>query len=61
MPDDKEAWFFSVVDVIAMLTDSADAGAFWRKLKQRLKAEENETVKNCHSLKMTEILAHRRS
>lgn len=36
---DKEAWFFSIVDVVAVLTDSADAGAYWRKLKQRLKAE----------------------
>jgi hypothetical protein len=50
---EKEAWFFSIVDVIAVLTDSADAGAYWRKLKQRLKAEGNETVTNCHGLKMT--------
>jgi len=50
---EKEAWFFSVVDVIAVLTDSVDAGAYWRKLKQRLKAEGNETVTNCHGLKMT--------
>jgi hypothetical protein len=50
---EKEAWFFSIADVIAVLTDSADAGAYWRKLKQRLKAEGNETVTNCHGLKMT--------
>jgi hypothetical protein len=50
---EKEAWFFSIVDVIAVLTDSADAGAYWRKLKQRLKAEGNEAVTNCHGLKMT--------
>ena len=50
---EKEAWFFSIVDVIAVLTDSSDAGAYWRKLKQRLKAEGNETVTNCHGLKMT--------
>jgi hypothetical protein len=50
---DKETWFFSIVDVVAVLTDSADAGAYWRKLKQRLKAEGNETVTNCHGLKMT--------
>ncbi len=49
---DNETWFFSIVDVISVLTDSADAGAYWRKLKQRLKAEGNETVTNCHSLKM---------
>jgi hypothetical protein len=50
---EKEAWFFSIVDVITVLTDSTDAGAYWRKLKQRLKAEGNETVTNCHGLKMT--------
>jgi hypothetical protein len=48
----KEAWFFSIVDVVAVLTDSVDAPAYWRKLKQRLKAEGNETVTNCHGLKM---------
>ena len=48
----KEAWFFSIVDVVAVLTDSVDAPAYWRKLKQRLKAESNETVTNCHGLKM---------
>ncbi len=45
-------WFFSVVDVIGALTDSADKSAYWRKLKQRLKAEGNETVTNCHRLKL---------
>ena len=51
--DDKdEKWYFSIVDVVAVLTDSADAAAYWRKLKQRLKAEGNETVTNCHGLKM---------
>ena len=40
------------MDVIAVLTESRDANAYWRKLKQRLKAEGNETVTNCHSLKM---------
>lgn len=49
---ERDAWFFSIVDVIAVLTDSADATAYWRKLKQRLKAEGNETVTNCHGLKM---------
>ena len=37
---DKEAWFFSIEDVVSVLTDSVDAAAYWRKLKQRLKAEE---------------------
>ena len=42
----------SIVDVVAVLTESVDAGAYWRKLKQRLKEEGNETVTNCHGLKM---------
>lgn len=50
--EEKEEWYFSVVDVVAVLTDSKDAAAYWRKLKQRLKAEGNETVTNCHALKM---------
>jgi hypothetical protein len=49
---EQEEWFFSVVDVVAALTDSVDATAYWRKLKQRLKAEGNEAVTNCHGLKM---------
>ena len=50
--DEAETWYFAIVDVVAILTESADAAAYWRKLKQRLKAEGNETVTNCHSLKM---------
>ena len=49
---DQEKWFVSIIDVIAILTDSMNANAYWRKLKQRLKAEGNETVTNCHGLKM---------
>ena len=49
---EREEWYFSVVDVVAVLTDSADPTAYWRKLKQRLKAEGNEAVTNCHALKM---------
>jgi hypothetical protein len=45
-------WWFSVVDVCGALTGSADAGAYWRKLKQRLKAEGGEVVTNCHGLKL---------
>ena len=47
-----EKYYFSIVDVVQILTESADATAYWRKLKQRLKAEGNETVTNCHALKM---------
>ncbi len=50
--DEAEKWYFSVVDVVGVLTDSVDATAYWRKLKQRLKAEGNETVTNCHALKL---------
>ena len=51
--EEKEEWYFSIVDVVGVLTDSVDSTAYWRKLKQRLKAEGNETVTNCHGLKMT--------
>ena len=51
--EEKEEWYFSVVDVVGVLTDSVNPTAYWRKLKQRLKAEGNETVTNCHGLKMT--------
>jgi hypothetical protein len=46
-------WWFSIVDVCAVLTGSADAGAYWRKLKQRLKGEGSEVVTFCHGLKLT--------
>ena len=49
---DQEKWYISIVDVVAVLTDSVNPTAYWRKLKQRLKAEGNETVTNCHGLKM---------
>lgn len=49
---EKEEWYFSVVDVVGVLTDSTDISAYWRKLKQRLKEEGNETVINCHRLKL---------
>ena len=45
----------AIVDVVAILTDSADARKYWSKLKQRLRAEGNETVTNCHQLKMLAI------
>ena len=52
--DEKEKWFFSVVDVVGALTDSdyQTARKYWNKLKQRLKEEGNETVTNCHQLKL---------
>ena len=49
---EEEKWYISIVDVIAILTESVDPSAYWRKLKQRLKEEGNETVTNCHGLKM---------
>jgi len=48
----EEEWYFSVVDVVSILTDSADGRKYWNKLKQRLKEEGNETVTNCHQLKL---------
>ncbi len=49
---ENEKWYISIVDVIAALTESIDPVAYWRKLKQRLKAEGNQTVTNCNGLKM---------
>ena len=51
--EEKEEWYFSVVDVVSVLTESVDGRKYWNKLKQRLKEEGNETVTNCHQLKMT--------
>ncbi|MDX8385426.1 MAG: Bro-N domain-containing protein [Gallionella sp.] len=48
----NEEWWFSVVDVCGVLTDSPNAGAYWRKLKQRLGAEGSEVVTFCHGLKL---------
>ena len=53
--DEQEKWYFSIVDVVGILTESKDqltARKYWNKLKQRLKEEGNETVTNCHQLKM---------
>lgn len=49
---EQEKWFISIIDVVSILTESVDPNAYWRKLKQRLKAEGNETVTNCHGLKI---------
>lgn len=54
--EEKEEWYFSIVDVVGVLTESKDAltgRKYWNKLKQRLKEEGSELVTNCHQLKMT--------
>lgn len=50
--DDQEKWYFSIVDVIAVLTESPNPQTYWRVLKKRLKDEGNESVTNCNALKM---------
>ena len=50
--DVQEKWYFSVVDVVAILTDSATPRNYWKVLKNRLKKEGNESVKNCNQLKL---------
>ena len=51
--EEKEEWYFSIVDVVAVLTDSPNPQTYWRVMKKRLKDEGNETVTNCNGLKMT--------
>jgi hypothetical protein len=51
--EEQEKWYFSIVDVVSILTESADGRKYWNKLKQRLKEEGNETVTNCHQLKLS--------
>lgn len=48
----EEEWYFSIVDVCQVLTDSADGRKYWNKLKQRLSEEGSQLVTNCHQLKM---------
>ncbi len=50
--DEKEKWYFSIVDVISILTESADANNYWKVLKHRLSKEGNESVTKCNQLKM---------
>ncbi len=50
--EERELWYFVITDIVALLTESAAPGAYWRKLKERLKKEGNQTVTNCHSLKL---------
>ena len=58
--ENAEEWYFSIVDVITVLTNSKNPAAYWRKLKQRLKAEGNESVTNCHGLKLKGVDGKRR-
>ena len=51
--EEQEEWYFAIVDVIAVLTDSPNPQTYWRVMKKRLKDEGNETVTNCNALKMT--------
>ena len=51
--DQEEKWYFSIVDVCGVLTDSANPQTYWRVLKNRLIKEGNQTVTNCNALKMT--------
>ena len=53
--DEQEKWYFSIVDVVSILTESTDGRKYWNKLKQRLKEEGNETVTNCHQLKIQKV------
>ena len=58
--DETEEWYFSIVDVVSILTESVDGRKYWNKLKQRLKEEGNETVTACNQLKMTAADGKRR-
>ena len=58
--EEKEAWYFSIVDAVAVLTDSPNPQTYWRVLKKRLKDEGNETVTSCNALKMTAADGKRR-
>ena len=49
---EHEKWYFSIVDVVGILTESSDGRKYWNKLKQRLIEEGNESVTNCHQLKL---------
>ena len=50
--DEQEKWYFSIVDVVGVLTNSENPQTYWRVLKNRLKKEGNETVTNCNALKL---------
>ena len=50
--DDAEEWYFSIIDVVAVLTDSPNPQVYWRVMKKRLLDEGNQTVTNCNAFKM---------
>lgn len=50
--DKEEKYYISVVDLVGVISESKDGRKYWNKLKQRLKEEGNETVTNCHQLKL---------
>ena len=50
--DETETWYFSIVDVVAVLTESAKPANYWKVLKNRLKKEGNQSVTNCNQLKL---------
>ena len=56
--DKEEKWYFSIVDVVAVLTDSENPQTYWRVLKNRLKKEVNQTVTNCNALKYNSNVNH---
>ena len=49
---EQEKYFISVVDIVSVISESKDGRKYWNKLKQRLKEEGNESVTNCHQLKL---------
>ena len=49
---EEEKYYISIVDIVGILSESKDSRKYWNKLKQRLKEEGNETVTNCHQLKL---------
>ena len=53
--EQEEKWYFSIVDVVEILTESPNPQVYWRVLKKRLLAEGNQTVTNCNGLKMVAI------
>ena len=59
--EEQEEWYFSIVDVVGVLTESDNPQVYWRVLKKRLKEEGNETVTNCNALKMLSADGKRRS
>ena len=52
---EQEKWYFSIVDVVAVLTESSNPQTYWRVLKNRLVAEGNQTVTNCNAFKMRAV------